>query len=553
MKDEIRLIRSQLERDHQKQSKATPRTCALVLGMHRSGTSALTRVLNLLGCDLPTTLMGADETNEAGHWESTVICKLIDRILASAGTSWDDWGEFNPGWFKSPRMEEFHEEARSVLYEEFGSSRLFVLKDPRICRIVPFWLDVLETAGIRPVIISPVRNPIEVSASLKKRDGFDIAYGHLLWLRNVLDAEFHTRGMSRYFTSYDGLMDQWRRVADDSQSSLEVFWPRYSEQVKAEIDASLSDKYRHHHESTDNVIQNPANSKWLRETYRVLTDWVVSGENQDNYKTLDQIRNEFNISVSAFSGLILPQNEIDRNIAISNGQQEVIKSIEEENEAAQVKIEQLEQLANQRDHVIEELNQKLEDTQKELNFLTAAVSEKNQVLHGFKEHIDILMSDVTEWRTAHLTLQQLHDTKINEINSALEKSHREIARLNMHLHKMENVVHASKEEVAIIRQDAARQLGKAILAFLDCRKWYSLLFRTKIDSKIAYLKQTGILDEEWYLKMYEDVANEGVEPVRHYIEYGAHEGREPNSALSNNNSYIDKGELDKEPVEKTES
>ena len=125
----------------------------LVLGMHRSGTSALTRVLNLLGCDLPKTLMGANKTNEAGHWESLPICRLNDEILSSAGSNWHDWLAFNPGWYSSPRAAEYKEKALALLEEEFGQSRLFVLKDPRICRFAPFWLDVLETAGVKPVVI----------------------------------------------------------------------------------------------------------------------------------------------------------------------------------------------------------------------------------------------------------------------------------------------------------------------------------------------------------------------------------------------------------------
>src|SRR6187402_2790994 len=148
------------------QSANTPhtqrRTCVLVLGMHRSGTSALARVLNLLGCDLPKTLIGSNKSNETGHWESEAIARFNDRLLASAGSTWDDWLAFNPGWFSSPKAAQFHEEALSVLDEEFGNSRFFVLKDPRICRLAPFWMNVLAAQGTVPRILLPVRNPMEV-------------------------------------------------------------------------------------------------------------------------------------------------------------------------------------------------------------------------------------------------------------------------------------------------------------------------------------------------------------------------------------------------------
>ena len=74
------------------------RTAILVSGMHRSGTSALTRVLNILGCDLPKTLTKPKSDNVAGFWESRAITDLNDEILASAGSSWDDWLPFDQSW-----------------------------------------------------------------------------------------------------------------------------------------------------------------------------------------------------------------------------------------------------------------------------------------------------------------------------------------------------------------------------------------------------------------------------------------------------------------------
>ena len=62
----------------------------LVAGMHRSGTSLLTRVLDISGCDLPATLVEAHPTNDLGHWEPRKIVFLNDEILASAGSSWRD-------------------------------------------------------------------------------------------------------------------------------------------------------------------------------------------------------------------------------------------------------------------------------------------------------------------------------------------------------------------------------------------------------------------------------------------------------------------------------
>jgi hypothetical protein len=101
----------------------------VILGMHRSGTSALARVMNILGCDLPKTVMGISQANMLGHWESQVISDFDDMLLESAGSNWQDWLPFNPSWYRSPKADEYKEKALTLLADEYGTSHLFVFKD----------------------------------------------------------------------------------------------------------------------------------------------------------------------------------------------------------------------------------------------------------------------------------------------------------------------------------------------------------------------------------------------------------------------------------------
>ncbi|MEZ5583661.1 MAG: hypothetical protein R3F37_13730 [Candidatus Competibacteraceae bacterium] len=147
------------------------RQCLLVLGMHRSGTSALTRVLNLLGARLPQNLLPEQKDNEMGFWESRDLMVLHNKILQSAGSVWDDWRRFNMRWFNSPEADHYRGHLADYLSRNSECS-LFVIKDPRICRLLPFWLQVLEECGVTPLGVIPVRNPLEVAASLKLRNQF---------------------------------------------------------------------------------------------------------------------------------------------------------------------------------------------------------------------------------------------------------------------------------------------------------------------------------------------------------------------------------------------
>ena len=73
---------------------AAKRRVVLILGMHRSGTSAVARVVNLLGAALPKKLLEAAPGNEAGHWEPIELVSLHDRMLAEAGSRWEDFRPF---------------------------------------------------------------------------------------------------------------------------------------------------------------------------------------------------------------------------------------------------------------------------------------------------------------------------------------------------------------------------------------------------------------------------------------------------------------------------
>src|SRR6478736_4612822 len=101
--------------------------------MHRSGTSAVTRVINMLGYALPKSLLGANESNPVGHWESTEVIALNEEVLESAGSRWDDWTPFNTGWYKTPLGADYLQRARELIRTEFADQSMFVLKDPRLC------------------------------------------------------------------------------------------------------------------------------------------------------------------------------------------------------------------------------------------------------------------------------------------------------------------------------------------------------------------------------------------------------------------------------------
>ena len=276
------------------------KAAVLVCGMHRSGTSAFARTLSLLGCSLPVSLIpGRPHANERGFWESQTIVDLNKEILATGGSAWDDCEPFNPGWYQTPVADEFRERAHNLLTSEFGNSRLFLLKDPRICRMLPFWIGAIEEFGATPFIVCPIRNPFDIAASLNVRDRIAPPKSLLIWLRHVLDLEFASRGYRRTFVRYEDLLDEWKGVTNRVGEQLGLYWPR-RKTAGPEIDAFLDADLQHHAHNDAAIFNDTALSPWMRQTFEILNRWAHDDVRDGDEGELDRIRAAFNDAALAF-------------------------------------------------------------------------------------------------------------------------------------------------------------------------------------------------------------------------------------------------------------
>ncbi len=121
-------------------SDSEKRDALLILGMHRSGTSALARVVNLLGFDAGNKLMGPVEGDTPrGFWENVEIVDLHDRLLATLASSWSDTNPLPRDRWSSPDIYPFRRELEEILDRNFSEQAYWMVKDPRLCRLLPFW------------------------------------------------------------------------------------------------------------------------------------------------------------------------------------------------------------------------------------------------------------------------------------------------------------------------------------------------------------------------------------------------------------------------------
>lgn len=270
------------------------RVCLLVLGMHRSGTSALTRVMSLMGARLPERLMPpVANNNETGFWESKPLSIVHDTLLAELGSGWDDWRPIQFDKLSPEKRREFKTEIQNLLEEEFSDADLFVLKDPRICRLLPLYLEIFAEMEIEPRFILPLRDPMAVARSLALRDDMSPSFGALLWLRYVLDAEAGTRGAQRVLVSYDALIEDWKTTVGEIGSSLQIKWPRAADAAAEDVGAFLRRDLRHHAPDTAAITQVFDDPSWVGRAYRALESLRRAPGEQVHIDILDRVGAEF--------------------------------------------------------------------------------------------------------------------------------------------------------------------------------------------------------------------------------------------------------------------
>ena len=201
----------------------------LIAGMHRSGTSALARVFNLVGAHIPEPVVPPFRGNEHGHWEPEAVVHMNDRFLAQAGVGVNTSLPIAPLWFGSPAARRAAEEVAEYLRPELASHQRVVIKDPRIALLAPVWRRAVERLGARPRFVLPFRRPQEAAASLARRqlhffpdEVWPTERAIMIWLTHVVELERATRGTLRSFIAFDALLTEWRPELERIGSQIDL-------------------------------------------------------------------------------------------------------------------------------------------------------------------------------------------------------------------------------------------------------------------------------------------------------------------------------------------
>ncbi|MFZ4520875.1 MAG: hypothetical protein ACOYNC_04180 [Bacteroidales bacterium] len=182
------------------------RKAVVVLGMHRSGTSTASGILSAIGFDLGRAVIGANESNPRGFYENYRIMMFNETLFRSMKVDWHNTQGVPENWWNTAVIKNEIPGLKALILDDFMPGNTLLFKDPRMCILLPVYLEAFAELQIDPVFVITYRNPDEVAASLKKRDGFPLNKSIRIWLDHMLKAERYSRGFPRIFADYHSIL-----------------------------------------------------------------------------------------------------------------------------------------------------------------------------------------------------------------------------------------------------------------------------------------------------------------------------------------------------------
>jgi O-antigen biosynthesis protein len=222
------------------------RRVLLVLGMHRSGTSAVTRVVNLLGANLSANLVEPGPDNPDGFWEHAGAVQINDALLGGLGRTWYDMREMPENWQGTDAALEALEQIRALIAKDFRNGSFWAIKDPRMSLTAPLWIRAFEELGYEVDCLFVVRDPREVVDSLHVRNKWVRRPLFLMWVQYLVESESATRNNRRVLITFDDLLADWRGTMSRVADQLEFRWPVPPQDASDEIGKFLNGGRRHH-------------------------------------------------------------------------------------------------------------------------------------------------------------------------------------------------------------------------------------------------------------------------------------------------------------------
>jgi GT2 family glycosyltransferase len=379
------------------------RTAYFILAMHRSGTSAFGGVLSTLGIAAGSDLIPGTKDNPKGYFENRNVLILNENIQAENHSNWSDY-RFDFNNISSANVKKYIAQAKEIIINDYKYSESFFIKDPRICLLFPIWKAACKELGIQIKAVLPIRNPLEVAESLRKRDGFIYEESLLLWLTHFFLAEKYSREYERIFISFDDLINNTPTILNQLESFTGV---KASDLAQKEVDKFIEKGIKNNNFPLNNFVNEAP--KFLT---RIVSQLEI-GEFND-LELIDELRNEFLYNKDLF------QNKLVKDTLSHVKNLEMIRKYnKEEVENLQIQNQELKKLNKSFDN-------QAQHSQNEVAVLIQQKTTHERDLQALKKKILILENQLSE-------KQEISNTKINNLNLNIELQKNKIEKLHLEL------------------------------------------------------------------------------------------------------------------------
>ncbi len=559
----------------------------VVLGMHRSGTSAVTKSLELMGVGLGDNLHPAGFDNPKGFWEDRGCIAINDNLLSHLGSAYD---RLSLAWDEIPdddRVNAWMAAAVELVSRKLDeNSGLWGFKDPRTCRLLVFWHRVFLAVKCEVCLVMAVRNPLSVAASLAARNGIAAEKAYYLWLQHVLPPLGFMKEAKRVVVDYDELLSNPYSQMVRISTRLGLPLPdRENPRVKDFENNFLESGLRHTFFTENDLASDARASPMVGAAYGLLRRLATDRDSLGNscvQDELDELNARLKEASPAFDYINVLENglgpemakrdgqiaNLDRMVAVRDSQIDSLNQVIAERDRqinayreqaerivaqlheANLRISGLNQDLAERDRHIANLNQVITERDGQIHILNQAVAELHghianldQMVAARDSQIDSLNQVITEHdgqinayrEQAERIVAQLHEAnlRISGLNQDLAERDRHIANLNQVITGRDGQINAYREQAE--RIVAQLHEARTRISHLDREVAERDLQIARLNQEVTEYIQRDVaaeeprlpdgFDRDIYLKLNPDVAAAELDPEMHYLRHGRRERR----------------------------
>ena len=443
----------------------------VVLGMHRSGTSACVGLLRLYGAYLGE-VIDSQPDNPKGFWENKNALSLDDEILRLLQCRWDWPWIFPQQWIN--RIPDELSRRRDAIIAELCVNRFWAIKDPRMCLLWPWWQAGLAKTNSQIMALLCLRHPGQVAQSLARRNQMETSQALLLWAQHVLFAEQHSRAMPRVLVFYDHILASPAETITHIENRLGITFPVSPK--RDVFDDFISAELHHHH---DHECPGSAIGHLCQEIFTLCRkeDALQQPEKWDEFRArlAPLLQEDGGERLPSLLAEILRLDDLQATQC-----QQIIEQDAEYKRLFERSSDEIYKLTHETDSIIVQKDQEIEAVMLQLEQAAKQIDcirdERDQMLGS------------RSWRLT--TPLRTLGYRLRGVKRAMTKSPSVIQ------HSPINSSRGNNFELHKIQEE---------------------------------LEKTPLFDSEWYLAHYPDVAEAGLDPLQHYIDHGVAEGRNPNS------------------------